>query len=166
MANISKKFFYLFVFVLVIFVSGKFSAGSFIGVHKAYGYGGSSGGYSARVNAVPTAPAKTPVGYQALINNGAAYTLSESAVLNLEGGNSAKMAISNYSDFRDASVEPYARTKNWNLLPGEGDKIVYVKFYDSYGAASLLVQSKIKLVSSKGEKLSIAERIRNFYINL
>jgi len=67
MANISKKFFYLFVFVLVIFVSGKFSAGSFIGVHKAYGYGGSSGGYSARVNAVPTAPETEQKSFEPLV---------------------------------------------------------------------------------------------------
>jgi len=62
MTNISRKVFYLLVLSLLIFASGNFGQGDFLGVKKAFGYGG-SGGSVGRTTVVPTpiptAPAVT-----------------------------------------------------------------------------------------------------------
>ena len=65
MTNISKKVLYLlFLFSLLVFVSGNFGQGGFLGVKRAFGYGGSSG-YSRAPVQVPApvtivSPVTTP----------------------------------------------------------------------------------------------------------
>lgn len=97
-------------------------------------------------------PPKPPIGgFQILINNGAKYTDSKIVTLNLTGGpDTARMAISNFSDFQDAGQETYTSTKTWDLCKGlsscpEGEYKVYVKFYASWGTASEVVSDSIIL---------------------
>jgi peptidoglycan hydrolase-like protein with peptidoglycan-binding domain len=63
--NCGKKVFYLlFLFSLLVFVSGNFGQGGFLGVKKAFGYGGSSGSFRAPVQvpapAIIVSPVPTP----------------------------------------------------------------------------------------------------------
>jgi hypothetical protein len=95
-------------------------------------------------------PPKSPTGgFRILINNGAEYTNSPAAILNLFGGpDTERMAISNFSDFRDAGQETYTSTKTWDLCKGkydcpEGKYIVYVKFYAPWGKSSEVVSDSI-----------------------
>ncbi|MEK7580467.1 MAG: hypothetical protein AAB465_02570, partial [Patescibacteria group bacterium] len=89
----------------------------------------------------PTPPNE---GFSVLINQGAEYVSSQIVTLALVGGlNTVRMAVSNFSDFRDASQELYQATKIWTLTEGEGLKTVYVKFYTQYGQPSLVVSDGI-----------------------
>lgn len=81
-----------------------------------------------------------------LINNGYGYTNNRNVVLSLSSGaNTAKMAISDSSDFAGVGQEDYKTSKNWVLPIGDGPKIVYVKFYTKYGQQSDVIQSSIVL---------------------
>jgi hypothetical protein len=101
-------------------------------------------------------PPKPPTGgFGVSINNGAEYTASPTVILSLRGGSdTAKMAISNFSDFKDAGQENYATTKVWNLCwknsilqtPSscpDGTYTVYAKYYTSWGTASNVVSDTI-----------------------
>lgn len=84
-------------------------------------------------------PKPPPGGFQVLINNGAEYTDSRIVTLNLLGGPDTKrMAISDFSDFRDTDHEDYTTSKTWDLCKGrtscpEGEYTVYAKFYTFWG---------------------------------
>lgn len=117
-------------------------------------------------------PPKVPEGgFRVLINNGAKYTDNLIATLKLFGGpDTTRMAISNFSDFRDAGQEPYTQTKTWNLCQGltscpEGKYTVYVKFFTPWGTASEVVSDSIiyrikPIIERIKQKLiEIAERI-------
>jgi len=88
-------------------------------------------------------------GFGILINNNALETNSRSVVLTLRGGpNIARMVISNFSDFRNASQEAYKTAKIWDLCQGltscfEGRYTVYAKFFAFWGAASETVSDSI-----------------------
>jgi len=95
-------------------------------------------------------PPKAPEGgFRILINNGAEYTDNLIVNLTLFGGpDTARMAISNFSDFRDAGQESYTTEKKWDLCKGriscpEGKYTVYVKFYAPWGQASEVVSDNI-----------------------
>lgn len=93
----------------------------------------------------PTPPAE---GFSVVINNGTLETDSREVTLTLVGGSdTARMAISNFSDFRYAVQEPYQTTKTWVLIAGEDLKTVYVKFYTSWGQSSEVVSDTISLVA-------------------
>lgn len=93
----------------------------------------------------PTPPAE---GFSIIINNGALETDSREVALTLNGGSdAARMAISNFSDFRYAVQEPYQTTKIWTLTEGEGTKTVYVKFYTSWGQSSEVVSDTVSFVA-------------------
>ena len=93
-------------------------------------------------------PPTPPVGgFSIIINNGALETDSREVTLTLNGGSdAARMAISNFPDFRYAVQEPYQITKIWVLTVGEGLKTVYVKFYTSWGQPSEIVSDTISFV--------------------
>lgn len=102
-----------------------------------------SNGGSVFVAPVFTAPVE---GLSIAINGGAKTASSENVVLTLNGGSQAqRMAISNSPDFAGSSQESYATTKNWTLSKGDGNKTVYVKFYNSYGSPSAVVSASIQL---------------------
>lgn len=79
-----------------------------------------------------------------LINNNELKTISREVNLKLFGGLDTKnMAISNYSDFRESFQETYQENKNWILLDGFGEKIVYVKYFNNFGRASTIILDSI-----------------------
>ena len=91
-------------------------------------------------------PAPPAEGFSILINNDVEITDSRTVTLNLQAGSDTKrMAISNFSDFRQVGQETYASTKTWTLTEGQGEKTVYVKFYTQYGRPSEIVSDTIVL---------------------
>ena len=102
----------------------------------------------------PTAPVG---GFNILINNGATSTANPAVTLNLQAGSdTARMALSNFSDFRDAGQENYSATEPWNLCWTEsmfqtpltcpaGTYTVYAKFYTQYGQSSAPISASIVL---------------------
>ncbi len=93
----------------------------------------------------PTSPAE---GFSFVINNNAPETDSREVTLTLNGGSdTARMAISNFSDFRYAVQETYQTTKTWTLIAGEGLKTVYAKYFTSWGQASVAVSDTITFVT-------------------
>ncbi|HUT22357.1 MAG TPA: hypothetical protein VMX18_03045 [Candidatus Bipolaricaulota bacterium] len=99
----------------------------------------------------PTAPVG---GFDFSINSGVASTTNPTITLTLNGGpDAARMAISNFSDFKDAVQENYSATKDWNLCSGnstcsDGTYTVYVKYYTADGVASNVVSNTIILKKS------------------
>ncbi len=101
----------------------------------------SSGGPFLGIFVSPLPPAE---GFKVLINGGVKYSGERTVTLTLRGGSdTAKMAISNFSDFHDASPEPFQNTKSWTLTEGEGAKTVFVKFYTLWGYSSAVVSAGI-----------------------
>jgi hypothetical protein len=103
-------------------------------------------------------PPKAPVGgFGVSVNNGAESAAIPTVILNLKGGSdTAKMAISNFSDFRDAGQENYTSSKVWNLcwknsilqtplICPAGTYTVYVKFFAPWGTNSGVVSDTIVL---------------------
>ncbi|OGZ18847.1 MAG: hypothetical protein A2175_02310 [Candidatus Nealsonbacteria bacterium RBG_13_42_11] len=111
-------------------------------------------------------PAPPAEGFNVLINNNNSETNSRFVTLALRGGSDAeRMAISNFSDFKNAVQEPYVSAKEWDLCKElvsctEGTYIVYAKFYTSWGTDSEVVSDSIiyKIVPS-AEEPSFIERI-------
>ncbi len=107
-------------------------------------------------------PTPSAGGFAVLINNDEEYTVSQIITLTLRGGpDTVRMAISNFSDFRDAGQETYQTTKSWNLCQGrescqEGEHTVYVKFYTDWGKSSDTISDNIIL----GKEKSIIEEIK------
>jgi len=107
---------------------------------------GGGGGLPAAAFMPPVAPAQ---GFGILINNGEKETQSKTVVLTLKGGSDINnMAISNDPDFTNAIQEPYLQTKSWTLTGGEGQKTVYVKFYNKWGQSSEIVQDNISYTNT------------------
>ena len=108
---------------------------------------------STRGGGLPPQACNSPVapegGFKILINNDAKYTHSQIVILDLFGGpNTERMAISNFSDFRDAGQELYTGSKTWDLCKGriscpEGKYTVYAKFYAPWGTSSEVVFDSI-----------------------
>lgn len=96
---------------------------------------------------------------QITINGGASTTVSPAVALTLTAGtNVRRMAVSNYSDFRDSIQEPYQLTKNWYLLPMIAtetplyrttgvSRTVYVRYFTDQGQPSALISASIRLVA-------------------
>lgn len=111
--------------------------GILFGTEQAFAYGGGGGSFIRSFS--------EPVGgISVLINSGDEKANSREVTLTLVGGSDAhKMAISNSSSFTGASQITYAETAEWTLSEGEGEKTVYVKFYNSSGSASKTVSDSI-----------------------
>ena len=116
------------------------------------------GGLPAAALTPPTPPAPSPEnpqgGFRIIINsinnnnnnNGNKTTNNRLATLTLVAGpNTQKMAISNYSDFRESIQIPYQSKYQWQLLPGSGTKTVYAKFYTQCGQPSKVISDTIEL---------------------
>jgi len=124
---------------------------------------GGGGGMPSAWYSPPQAPQG---GFGILINNGASETNNLSVKLSLTGGaDTARMAISNFSDFQDAGQEQYVSTKEWNLCKGltscsEGEYTVYAKFYASWGLSSDVVSDTIIFKKEKPIVEKIIEEIK------
>jgi Tol biopolymer transport system component/flagellar hook assembly protein FlgD/fibronectin type 3 domain-containing protein len=71
------------------------------------------------------------------INDGAAYTKTDTVMLSLDAtaaGGVAKMCVSNSTTC--TAWEPYAGTRAWTLSSGDGNKTVYAWFEDSAGGTN------------------------------
>jgi len=94
-------------------------------------------------------PVFAPVG-NLVINDGDLLTYStlvdlDVEIINEEDYPATEMMISNYSDFRNAVWESYARKKEWSFVYSEGIKYVYLKLKDSFGNISEATSSSIEL---------------------
>ncbi len=79
-----------------------------------------------------------------VINNGENYTKNKIVVLKFQAGSDIKkIAVSNFSDFRNAVQEDFVKEKQWQILDGDGEKVVYVKFFTEYGQSSEIFSDKI-----------------------
>lgn len=81
----------------------------------------------------------TPPTGSVVINEGAAYTTSQAVTLTLsatDGAGVSQMSISNDGVFDTEPWEPYAESKTWNLLGGNGLRTVYVRYRDPSGNES------------------------------
>lgn len=72
------------------------------------------------------------------------------------------MAISNNADFADAGIENYQPEKKWTLAAGDGNKIVYVKFYTQYGKVSPTVSDNI-ILDTVPPKIQLFETTSIFF---
>lgn len=101
-------------------------------------------------------PPTTPDGgFFIQINDGAKETKSQNVTLTLNAGiDTKKMAISNAADFQNVPQESYQQTKQWTLTPGNGQKIVYVKFFTQYGQSSQPVSANIVLTGQTNVKVT------------
>jgi len=102
------------------------------------GGGGGGGGFI---------PAPKPTDFFVKINNGASQATSSNVVLTLSGVSVTGMLISNYSNFSGSNWETYATAKNWVLLPGEGNRTVYVKFRGNSGEIQQVFSAVINIVA-------------------
>ena len=81
------------------------------------------------------------------VNSGAAVTLTRMVNLTIEGRDKngiKQMMVSNDPGLNGSSWEPYTTSKLWNLTSSDGNKIVYIKFMDSAGLISDVVQDSIQ----------------------
>ncbi|MCX6759382.1 MAG: carboxypeptidase regulatory-like domain-containing protein [Candidatus Nealsonbacteria bacterium] len=129
------------IWITIWNISGNFAYGEWVKfISEVPSHGGG------RMLMPPQAPAG---GFRILINDGAEYPDSPIVNLKLFGGpDTTRMAISNFSDFRDAEQETYTLTKIWDLCKGfascpEGEYTVYAKFYAPWGTASEVVSDSI-----------------------
>ena len=99
--------------------------------------------------------------FSVLINNGDALTTNPNVILTLNSGvNTVNVAISNFSDFKNADQGNYIPpTKNWNLCSDsqtcpDGTYTVYVKYYTGWGYNSYVVSDSIILKNLKNDSKS------------
>ena len=81
------------------------------------------------------------------INSGAAVTLTKMVNLTIDGRDKngiKEMMISNFPLLNGSAWEPYTASKFWNLTQGEGNKVVYIKFKDSAGLVSDVLQDAVQ----------------------
>ena len=122
-----KKFlFYLPVVTLLVIVGffGK-GHGDLFGLNIAFGYGGGGGGGSPTV--VPTL-GTTPV----TVSGGNTVT-ERNITLLFDVSKASMVAVSEKSNFSDATWETYSGTETFTLSEGYGVKTLYVKFRSSSG---------------------------------
>ncbi|MCX6745013.1 MAG: right-handed parallel beta-helix repeat-containing protein [Candidatus Parcubacteria bacterium] len=118
-----------------------------------------NGGYSLKTfEFVEGAFIGPPASSSGLIFNGSAEvvinvdepkTTSENVTLTLTSTQATQMLISNDPSFDTATWEPFSSSRTWALLPGLGEKTVYVKFRNFMGANSPLITDSINLVTEE-----------------
>ncbi len=110
--------------------------------------GGSGGGTGGALSTSCFVQVNTPAeGFSVKIAGGAKVVTSRQVDLAFEGGDAARMAVSNSSDFDGVSSEFYVSSKSWTLPEGEGTKTVYVRFYNSCGASTPVVSTSVTLAN-------------------
>ena len=126
--------------------------------------GGGGGGLPPAAYNPPASPSPSPQNpqgeFKVLINDNAEYTNNLNVNLSLLAGkDTERMAISNFSDFRNASQIPYQKEREWNLCSSdlclEGEYAVYAKFYTQWGQSSEIVSDTIiyqKYISKEEEE--------------
>jgi YD repeat-containing protein len=86
------------------------------------------------------------------INSGALYTVSTSVTLNLSAGDSGsgigKMSFST-DNVTWTTAQTYNATKSWTFSSGDGNKTVYVKYYNKAGNVSAVYSKSIQLDTTK-----------------
>lgn len=85
------------------------------------------------------------------LSNQQTVTDSSSVILSVSAQNAKQMAISNDPGFVGISWESYNNTKKWNLLPGSGQKTIYVKFRSAEGGVSGIYKFNL-LLSEQNSK--------------
>jgi hypothetical protein len=93
------------------------------------GGGGSSGG-SGWEDPMCRKPVSPPDGGFSIAGANGNNVNDRNVTLKINGGAAVAMSISNDLDFTGATIEPYAATKAWELTAGEGQKFVYIRFYN------------------------------------
>jgi len=78
-----------------------------------------------------------------VINSGYEYTPTKEVNLTILANTAQQMMLSNASDFSGANWETYTTSKNWTLLIGEGEKLIYMKVQYSDGTESPVVADTI-----------------------
>lgn len=87
-----------------------------------------------------------PIPRRLLINGKNTTTSAERVTLTIQATGASQMMISNDPKFEGALWEPYAESKSWDVTPGEGLKMVYVKFKDEANNISEYKWAEITLV--------------------
>jgi hypothetical protein len=81
-----------------------------------------------------------------IINNGDHYTKDAAVDLDLKAKGAVYMMISNTRDFNGMQWGAYQEfVENWQLTPGDGEKMVYAKIKDASGNESKVLFAKIIL---------------------
>ncbi|MBN1293303.1 MAG: hypothetical protein JXB48_15800 [Candidatus Latescibacteria bacterium] len=91
------------------------------------------------------------------INDGVAYTTSQTVILSLSCEDDIKvgtMLLSNDAKFTGSEWEPYQTSKTWTLTDGFGIKTVYVRFADETNNLSDITQSTIEYIDAVTLKIN------------
>lgn len=80
-----------------------------------------------------------------VINNGQAKTNSLEVQVKFDVDGAYQIQLSNRNDFSGAGWEPFTQFKQWELMPGDGQKTVYARFKNLSGFPSKTVFSSIVL---------------------
>ena len=83
------------------------------------------------------------------INNGDNYTTTPLVLLTFASTTATKIKISNFPDFREGFVTPYAEQVNWFLLEFPGISQVYVQFVNDSALSSIVYTDSILLTASQ-----------------
>jgi fibronectin type 3 domain-containing protein len=93
-----------------------------------------------------SARSATPSIFSVAIERGRPKTASRSVELTLSGpAGTALVLLSNSSDLSDGTWETFQATLPWELEPGDGTKVVYAKFRDSFDNESGIASDDIVL---------------------
>lgn len=118
--------------------------------------GGSSGGGGGTAVGLFDPPKAPEGGFSVLINNNAAVSGSRKVVLSFRTGpDTGRMSLSNSLDFKDATQEASAPSKQWDICSENGGAVlmsqcpagtytVYAKFFSPNGQASAVVSDSIQ----------------------
>lgn len=100
--------------------------------------------------------AVVPAVFGIVIEDGRAKTRNPRPALLLEAPEGTTgMQLANTEDVRLAPTVPFSAARAWELLPGDGEKIVYVRFLDLLGNPSSVISDTIEL-DTRAEIRSVA----------
>ncbi|MEI8360908.1 MAG: hypothetical protein WCG01_02175 [bacterium] len=112
--------------------------------------------FSININIDMYKPPRPPVGTEGQVEKFAIQVINRAGEkisktydqiirLKLIGGpDVSKVAISEFSNFKNASLEAYHETIDWLLSSGQGIKTLYAKFYTRFGVSSPVTTVKIQ----------------------
>lgn len=105
----------------------------------------------------PASSANPEANFKISINDGADFTDSFTVTLSFVAGqDTARMSVSESSDFINGIQIPYQKELKWELLPVPNGQIpkqgiertIYVKFYTQYGVSSQVYSDSIIIITS------------------